>query len=66
MDMRIPPLRIKIMLESNPLRSIMLVQRLAVRRPKASSVSWISSRTSVESGIMLAGRPRLHDAWYVV
>ena len=30
MDMRIPPLRIKIMLESNPLKSIMLVRRLAV------------------------------------
>ena len=30
MDMRIPPLRIKIMLESNTLKSIMLVRRLAV------------------------------------
>ena len=30
MDMRIPPLRIKIMLESNPLKSIVLVRRLAV------------------------------------
>ena len=31
MDMRIiPPLRIKSMLESNPLKSIMLVRRLAV------------------------------------
>ena len=30
MDMRIPPLDIKIMLESNPLKSIMLVRRLAV------------------------------------
>ena len=31
MDLGIPPLRIKIMLESNPLKSIMLVGRLAVR-----------------------------------
>ena len=30
MDMRIPPLKIKIMLESNPLKSRILVQRLAV------------------------------------
>ena len=30
MDMRIPPLRIKILLESNPLKSIILVRRLAV------------------------------------
>ena len=30
MDMRIPPLRIKIMLSSNPLKSMMLVLRLAV------------------------------------
>ena len=30
MDMRIPPLRIKIMLESNPLKSTMLVGRLGV------------------------------------
>ena len=30
MDTRIPPLRIKIVLESNPLKSIMLVGRLAV------------------------------------
>ena len=29
MDMRIPPLRMKIMLESNPLKSIMSVRRLA-------------------------------------
>ena len=31
--MRIPPLRIKVMLESNPLKSIMLVPKLAVLRP---------------------------------
>ena len=30
MDMRIPLLGIKIMLESNPMKSIMLVRRLAV------------------------------------
>ena len=30
MDVGIPPLGIKIMFESNPLKSIMLVQRLAV------------------------------------
>ena len=30
MDMIIPPLRLKIMLESNPLKSTMLVRRLAV------------------------------------
>ena len=30
MDMRIPPLRIKSVLEPNPLKSIMLVRRLAV------------------------------------
>ena len=30
MDMRIPPLKLKIMLESNPLKSRILVQRLAV------------------------------------
>ena len=30
LDMRIPPLRIKIMLESNPMKSRMLVQRLAI------------------------------------
>ena len=30
MDMIIPPLRIKIVLESNPLKSTMLVGRLAV------------------------------------
>ena len=29
MDVRIPPLRIKIVLESNPLKSTMLVGRLA-------------------------------------
>ena len=31
MDMRIPPLKIKIMLDSNPLKSRILVRRLAVR-----------------------------------
>ena len=31
MGLGIPPLKIKIMLESNPLKSIMLVRRLAVR-----------------------------------
>ena len=30
MDMRIPPLKLNIMLESNPLKSTMLVGRLAV------------------------------------
>ena len=30
MDLRIPPLEIKIMLESNPLKSRILVRRLAV------------------------------------
>ena len=30
MDMRIPPLNIEIMLESNPLKSRILVRRLAV------------------------------------
>ena len=30
MGMRIPPLRMKIMLESNPLKSIIVVQRLAI------------------------------------
>ena len=30
MDMRIPPLKLKIMLESNPLKSRILIQRLAV------------------------------------
>ena len=31
MGLGIPPLRIKIMIESNPLKSIILVRRLAVR-----------------------------------
>ena len=31
MDMRVPPLKIKIMLESNPLNSRILVRRLAVQ-----------------------------------
>ena len=30
MDMRIPPLKLKILLESNPLKSRILVERLAV------------------------------------
>ena len=33
MDMRIPPIKIKIMLESNPLKSRILVRRLAERGP---------------------------------
>ena len=37
--MRIPPLKLKIMLESNPLKSRILVRRLAVVR---SSPSWES------------------------
>ena len=35
MDMRIPPLKIKIMLESNPLKSRIVVRRLAVLAPSA-------------------------------
>ena len=35
MGLGIPPLKIKIMLELNPLKSIMLVGRLTVRAPSA-------------------------------
>ena len=38
MGLGIPPLRIKIMLESNPLKSIMLVRRLAVVLGKSAKV----------------------------
>ena len=38
MDVRIPPLRIKIMLESNPLKSIMLVRRLAVHSDSSALI----------------------------
>ena len=34
MDMRIPPLKVKILPESNPLKSIILVGRLGVRGTK--------------------------------
>ena len=37
MDMRIPPLKIKIMLESNPLKSRILVRRLAVSKQGQTS-----------------------------
>ena len=36
MDMRIPPLKIKILLESNPLKPRILVRRLAVHSFHAS------------------------------
>ena len=36
MDMRIPPLKSKIMLEANPLKSRILVQRLAVTRIRST------------------------------
>ena len=39
MDMRIPPLRIEILLESNPLKSIILVRRAAVVAAKAGTGS---------------------------
>ena len=39
MDMRIPPLKIKILLESNPLKSRILVQRSAVRVPSLPSTT---------------------------
>ena len=38
MDMRIPPLKIKILLGSNPLKSRILVRRLAVDGPTGLSV----------------------------
>ena len=38
MDMRTPPLQIKILLESNPLRSRILVRRLAVPRSQVAHV----------------------------
>ena len=44
MDMRIPALRVKILLESNPLKSTMLVGRLAVPVP-AISVSFPEKKT---------------------
>ena len=37
MDMRIPPLQIKIMLESNPLKSKLLIGGLGVRKMAAST-----------------------------
>ena len=39
MDMRIPPLSIKITFESNPLKSRILVRRLAVSRIRILKVS---------------------------
>ena len=40
MDLGIPPLIIKIMLESNPLKSIMLVRRLAVGRQECWNIGF--------------------------
>ena len=38
MDMRIPPLRMKILLESDPLKSIILVRRLVVSASSAGAL----------------------------
>ena len=62
MDMRIPPLTIKIVLESNPLKSIMLVWRLAViNQPIAKEdvpsvyLACLDSWLGWEGGVQLAG-----------
>ena len=54
MDMIIPHLKIKIMLESNPLKSIMLVGRLAVSQYRKGTDG--VSTTGVTSNYMLFDR----------
>ena len=49
MDMRIPPLKTKIMLESNPLKSRILVRRLAVLQRCVVCLSTVS-RSSASDG----------------
>ena len=51
MGLGIPPLRIKMMLKSNLLKSIMLVRRLAVPREKAAVAAALATAA--------AGRPIL-------
>ena len=48
MDMRIPPLKIKILLESNPLKSRILVRRLAVTKTPVQ-VCWLSHTKVAQS-----------------
>ena len=57
MDMRIPPLRIKITLESNPLKSTMLVGRLAAENPTRSRRG--SARRQRDQREGHGGAPRL-------
>ena len=56
MDMRIPPLRVKIMLESNPLKSTMLVRGLAV-------CDLAKPIRSLEETARQAIRPRMRCPW---
>ena len=57
MDMRIPPLNIKHMFDSNPLKSRILVRRLAASEALASaSFTWVW-----EPSFRLGGR--LQSAW---
>ena len=51
-DMRIPPLKIKIMLESNPLKSRILVRRLAISAwARAGAGAWAGAVDS-KSGVL--------------
>ena len=51
MDMRIPPLNMKIMLESNPVKSRIFVRRLAVRHGIVSLLDHLKSNTETKSNI---------------
>ena len=59
MDMRIPPLRLKIMLESNPSKSIVLVRRLAVR------CRFLAAMVSTRIAARLGGVGRAHIYIYI-
>ena len=60
MDMRIPPFTIKMLLESNPLKSRILVQRLAVP-PQASETPIHMHRSNLTSRARVRNDPGSDD-----
>ena len=65
MDLGIPPLIIKIMLESNPLKSIMLVWRLAVKWHTATSIQKVGADQKVTSSSHWRVKPWLRPIVYI-
>ena len=66
MGLRIPPIEIKIMLESNPLKPIMLVGRLGVGSGfgQSNALSWASTEGAV--GTSVRARESPHDFYSIV